>query len=560
MRKLVLTTCWLAWVINLAAARTYHVAQNHPKASDNNPGTAEAPWKTISRAAQALRPGDTVLIHKGTYREHVRPARSGTFFRPITYQAARPGEVVITGADIITGWTRVNDQVWKKEPWPHNFPIHPSDERHRLIGRCEQVIADGRLLAQVEKPSEMKPGTFCADTAARVLYLWLPDGSDPNAHTIEASVRPVCFGFGWGGEPRNYIRLRGLVFRYAANMAQRGALYIIGNHWRVENCIVEWTNGNGISFRGDHITLRRVRSHHNGQQGLGGGGRHFRLEEVILDHNNLKGFAKGWEAGGMKITHARGGIVRKCQAIANNGNGLWFDIDVRDVVVEQCLCRDNAGSGIFVEISGDFLIRDNLCLRNGTDNAWGMAGIQVAESDNCTIEHNSCILNPTGIAIREQGPRTFKGYGGRNATYRVRDITIRRNILALNRRYQFGLWSDNVFFGPHPSPEVGSRGIPYDPATCNIRLDCNLYWSQDKAALALWGCPWRPKHRVHADLATWQKERGQDANSLFVKPRFVLPEADNWRLMPESPGTELRAGPTRFPAGTDPASFDCTGW
>jgi len=560
MRSLAVATCWICLGMGLAAARTYHVARNHPKASDHNPGTADAPWKTISRAAEVLGPGDTVLIHEGTYRERVTPPRSGTFLRPITYQAAKPGAVVITGADVITGWTRVDDHIWKKTPWPHKFPTHPNDRRHRLIGRCEQVIADGRLLRQVETPSEMAPGTFCADTAAKVLYVWLPDGSDPNAHAMEASVRPVCFGITWGGEPRNHIRLRGITIRYAANMAQRGALSILGDNWRVEDCVVAWTNGTGIAFRGDHITIRRVRSHHNGQQGLGGGGQRFRLEEVILDHNNLKGFAKGWEAGGMKIALARQGIVARCQAIANNGNGLWFDIDIRDVVVEQCLCRDNAGSGIFVEISGDFRIRDNLCVRNGTDDQWGMAGILVAESDNCTIEHNTCILNPTGIAIREQGPRSFKGRDGSQVTYRVRDITIRRNILALNRRYQFGLWSDNVFFGPHPSAEVGARGTPYDPDQCNIRLDHNLYWKDGKAALALWGCPWRPKHRVYADLATWQSERGQDGHSLLARPRFVLPEADNWRLMPESPGTALSVGPRRFPAGTDPASFDATGW
>jgi len=535
-----------------ASAETYHVAQQHPNASDDNPGSAAAPWKTISKAAERLGPGDTVVIHAGIYREHVKPRRSGAPSQPITYQAAEGEEVVITGADVITGWTRVKGPIWRKEPWSYRFPTHPNDERHRLIGRCEQVIADGRLLKQVAKLQEMKAGTFCADTKAKALYVWLADGRGPNRRTVEASVRNVCFGLGWGREPRHNIRLRGITIRYAANMAQRGALFIRGDHWLVEDCIVEWTNGNGISFRGDHIAFRRVRSHHNGQQGMGGGGRHFRLEQVVLDHNNLKGYAKGWEAGGIKITHARDGIVRRCQAIANDGAGIWFDIDVRDVLVEQCLCRDNAGHGIYVEISGGFRIRNNLCVRNGTDDHWGHGGISIAESDHCTVEHNTCVLNPTGISIREQGPRTFRGIDRKDVTYRVHDITIRRNVCAFNTLYQFGLWSDNVFFGPHPSPRVGSRGTPYDPDQCNIHLDYNLYWRKGEAKLALWGVPWRKKHKVYDDLPTWQRERRQDAHSLVADPLFVDPRAGNWGLKPDSPARKLRAGPLKPPVAPAP--------
>ena len=51
--------------------KTYHVAQNHPKASDDNPGTEELPFKTISAAAGKGRDYDQVLIDEGVYREQV---------------------------------------------------------------------------------------------------------------------------------------------------------------------------------------------------------------------------------------------------------------------------------------------------------------------------------------------------------------------------------------------------------------------------------------------------------------------------------------------------------
>jgi parallel beta-helix repeat protein len=305
------------------------------------------------------------------------------------------------------------------------------------------------------------------------------------------------------------------------------------------------------------MVLRRLRTHHNGQQGLGGGGRRFLLEEVALEHNNVKGFDKGWEAGGFKIAHARDGIVRRCRAIGNDGTGMWFDIDVRDVLVEQCVARDNAGHGIYVEISGGFLIRDNLCVRNGTDDHWGRGGIYLAESDACTIEHNTCVRNPTGISIREQGPRTFRGIAGNDVSYHVHDVTIRHNVCALNRRYQFGLWWDNAFFGPHP--DRGSRGTRYDPDEQRIRLDHNLYWTQDRQQLVLWGCPWLSGHKEYSDLATWQNERARDRHSLLGDPQFVDSEHDDWNLKPPSPGHRVGDGrrlpPSRMPPSSN--AYNC---
>jgi len=552
MKTAVLFSSFLL-VLPTAGAGTYHVAQGHPGASDGNPGTSGAPWKTIGRAAGELEPGDTVLIHAGTYREQVRPARSGTPSGPITYRAAGKDEVVITGADIITGWipwAPGEGKIWVKKPWRHRFGVHPDDERHRLIGRCEQVIVDGKLLRQVERPGDLKgegAGTFCARPGEEILYVRLPGGADPNSRVVEASVRRVCFGLGWGGEPRHFIHLRGITIRHASNMAQRGALFARGDHWLIEDCMVEWTNGNGITFRGDDITLRRVRSHHNGQMGMGGGGHRFLLEEVQLDHNNLKGYSKEWEAGGIKITIGRDGIVRRCRAVANDGVGFWFDIDVRDVLVKGCFCKDNGGHGIYVEISGGFQIRNNLCIRNGLDDKWAHGGISIAESDHCTIEGNTCLLNPTGISIREQGPRTFRGARRENVTYHVHDVTIRRNICALNSRYQFGLWWDNAFFGPHPSEKGVARGTPYDPGQCNIRLDHNLYWMEAGQRLALWGVPWRPGHRKYGDLASWQGERGQDAGSILADPLFLDPAAGNWNLKPGSPAVQLKAGHRDLP-------------
>jgi len=104
--------------------RTFFVAQNHPEAADENPGTEDRPWKTIGRAAAALEPGDRVIVKEGAYREWVRPARGGLGpRRMITYQAA-PGEtVVIRGSERFAGPWRASthsdkpkiDKAWAAE-------------------------------------------------------------------------------------------------------------------------------------------------------------------------------------------------------------------------------------------------------------------------------------------------------------------------------------------------------------------------------------------------------------------------------------------------------------
>ena len=94
--------------------KTYHVASGHAEASDENPGTADRPFKTISRAAEVLEPGEKVIVQQGIYRECVRPARGGERQdRMIAYEVA-PGEsVVVKGSEVwepefrlSEGWSR----------------------------------------------------------------------------------------------------------------------------------------------------------------------------------------------------------------------------------------------------------------------------------------------------------------------------------------------------------------------------------------------------------------------------------------------------------------------
>jgi hypothetical protein len=77
-------------------ASTFYVS---PNGKDSNPGTVAKPWKTLTKAAETARAGDTVYIMSGTYKERLVPKNSGEDGRPIRFYAAPNNEVIIDGTD-----------------------------------------------------------------------------------------------------------------------------------------------------------------------------------------------------------------------------------------------------------------------------------------------------------------------------------------------------------------------------------------------------------------------------------------------------------------------------
>ena len=67
----------LALAAGQAAARDYFVDQKHPAASDKNPGTLAAPFKTIQAALDKAQADDTVQVRGGVYHEGVTFRHSG---------------------------------------------------------------------------------------------------------------------------------------------------------------------------------------------------------------------------------------------------------------------------------------------------------------------------------------------------------------------------------------------------------------------------------------------------------------------------------------------------
>ena len=78
------------------ASTTYYVATD---GSDENRGTIDSPFKTIQKASDLSKPGDTILVQPGIYRERVSPPVGGTSpFLSITYKSIVPQGAIIRGS------------------------------------------------------------------------------------------------------------------------------------------------------------------------------------------------------------------------------------------------------------------------------------------------------------------------------------------------------------------------------------------------------------------------------------------------------------------------------
>src|SRR5262245_5535564 len=82
----------------IAFAGTYYVS---PGGNDNAAGTEAQPWASIQKAANTMKPGDTVLVKNGTYKA-LKISLSGTASSRITYKAY-PGQAPVISYDGATG-------------------------------------------------------------------------------------------------------------------------------------------------------------------------------------------------------------------------------------------------------------------------------------------------------------------------------------------------------------------------------------------------------------------------------------------------------------------------
>ena len=465
------------------------------------------------------------------YRERVVAKTSGRAQAPIRFEAAPSEHVLITGADRLTGWRKADDarRIYSVA-WPHKFigwnrsMTHPDDEYHRIIGRCEQVAVNGYLLRQVLNAGQLAPGTFFVDVTNKTLLAWDTTSRDLNQADVEASVRQEVFRV-----EGDHVQLSGLRFRYAANMAQHGAVVLAGRHDTMEDCVIESMNSSGAAFTGQDAVVRHCVFRDNGQLGFGASRAHRLLfTECLVENNNTKGFDRGWEAGGDKLVLCRDAVVERSRFVRNRGNGIWFDIGNTNCTVRQCLIAENEDAGIFYEISFSLLAHDNVI-----------------------------VGNREGFAFREQSRTTPTIDDRASRPVWNHDELIRHNLIVFNRDAQVWGWFD-VKDNRHWPARSGStnqtggvvatkpgniaaadvadsKGPPLGLALEKLRLRFanNVYFAAPGQSWFKWGPTWA-RHQSYAGLSEFQSSLGLDADGQVLDPGFTGARLLDFRLHTEA--------------------------
>ncbi len=407
--QLILIAVILSFTVS---AKEYHVAKS---GNNKNAGTFESPFLTIQTAANIAKPGDIITVHKGVYREWIKPPRSGeTNSKRIIYQAAIGERVEIKGSEIIANWTKFSGTVWKATVSNTLFgDYNPYKEIIKGdwfndLGRVHhtgEVYLNGKSfweMALLEKVLNPKPVSnnfdpegstytwFCeSDEEFTYIYANFHD-KNPNDELVEINVRKSCFYPDLTNI--NYITIRGFILSQAATQwapPTSEQIGLIGTNWSkgwiIENNIIRNSKCSGITLgkHGDKYdntsensaegyveTINRALEKGWSKENIGS---HIIRNNTISDceqtgicgsmggvfstieNNNIYNIWFKRQFTGAEMggikIHASIDMVIKNNRLVNCGRGLWLDWMAQGTRVTGNIFYNNTSDDIFVEVN-----------------------------------------------------------------------------------------------------------------------------------------------------------------------------------------------------------------
>ena len=398
----VLLAACLAVALGLQAATTreIHVATT---GSDASPGGKDSPFLTIGQAASVAQPGDTVIVHAGTYREWVKPVRGGTGEdQRITYRAAAGEEVLVKGSDRVTSWTDEGGGVWKAELSNDLFGDYNPYALNLSGGWLEygkwhhrgDVYLDGEALLEAQMPQEVaqRKGTWHGQAGEQTTIIRANFGqAKPNDALTEINVRPCVFFPEKTG--LSYVTVDGLHLMHSAENWQPPGLETQmgtigprgGKHWLIQNCRVTnarcvgivlghaaGVNYDDIDAFGDHVVRNNI-IRRCGEAGIGGqkGATRCLIEGNLIEDTNYRKEFGGWETAAIKFhqsvdTVIRGNLIRRVPLRSHGAFGIWMDWANQGTRITGNIIYDTGTANIFVEMDhGAILIDNNVLIGRG---------------------------------------------------------------------------------------------------------------------------------------------------------------------------------------------------
>jgi len=370
---------------------TYYVA---PWGNDNNPGTFNLPWLTISKAATTMVAGDSVFVRGGIYRESINPSNSGNASAPITYANYNNEEVIVEGGTAVTGWIQDNGNRYRASVnfTPSPRFTSPRDPAGNLGGL---VLQNG---AKMEYAMESSPAVV--DSPGEY-YMNDSVGMGP-PYTMYVYVRDL----GPGYNPNNYEMVIG---RYRKGFDLDGG----EDYQIVDGFTFRDYNDNAIhSIGSNYCQFKNLKLYSNFITGI-----------YLTDYSRycLIELCFFWDNGhgGIELARSNGVTTKRNKFTAINlgdgwgGNGAHMWLGPVGLSSDSCLIENNIGfrtgsdyvNSAFIYINGSYnLVRHN----SGID--FGMGGIALYDGRNNTVINNIIDCN-RGLACINVFPNAVADSG-----------------------------------------------------------------------------------------------------------------------------------------------------
>lgn len=536
----------LGLALSPCLASTYYVDPATPVAADNNVGSEDHPFKTITGGVAVLKPGDTLYVKDGVYREDVfLPA--GKPHAPVTLSAFPTHHPVVTGSDLFRG-------PWKPAAVALTTPL-PGGRAPVILSAplplaTQMVFVDGQPIHQVGRfdflcppefmkfdgkgPEDMRPGTFCYDAKAATLYLWLADGSNPADHTVEVQQRLD------GIRLKEYDHVIGFEAREYGAGINKGQMGIggNGNGMVIDSCRCLYNEFSGLMVQGYDCVIRNCELAYNGYVGMTTSTAHRLLMEDNVTHdNNTRHVLPGWLDGGIKLHEAHDARILRLYSYNEPGTALWLDISCIGALLANCRF-ENCANAIYYEISRWGVIVNNTC-RNCLTGIWSY-------SSDVIIAHN--VLDRCGHGILITGDPRLAEYSLGYPEPPHQTLAATRNNMVVNN-----IIIDAVAANTGESKEDADCGpnlLDYNvfvwlfPSVANGGQHIHFLgnWNQYFGGLGNW---WVAMHQdAHSMIADPTLRRlydqrdsqfDADHNRVVGDPNFRNREGGDYRLMPDSP-------------------------
>jgi len=311
-------------VFPCGSGKTYYVS---PNGDDSGDGSKGRPFRRVQKAHDVAKPGDTILVMPGVYREIVRITSSGTAEAHILYKAGGKG-VILDGSDALIakdprakGWTQDD---W--EPVGDNIYVYARPVRADL---SDVAVVDDQRLVSYGTLEELKTlpantnngptsgyygnslGGYYLDRQSGKAYVRTRDDRDPDEYTVNISAEPRP---GIYIEGAKYVIIDGVEIRHFGSTFREPAIRI--NH-AADYCVIQNCTLHGsvmgaavdksqyitfqdnlvydnmpyaLDWRGDYGAYRADKARHTHTQGVSFEGAY---ENHVIRRNRVIGFVDG---------------------------------------------------------------------------------------------------------------------------------------------------------------------------------------------------------------------------------------------------------------------------